>query len=264
MMGLTDFNLTPKAKKGLKDAQKFAEANGHSLVTTAHLVYGCLVNISDSCALKLKNYGIKVDGKAFIKLFKEYAKENPEEFKAKKGQGGWHDDVNEVVFFAKEFSDNFDSYFIGVEHILYVIFDMEGKFIEHLRQNGLDTLYAKDIIETHVLETSIPPTDQIKKILYVESKKNATLREEKVGNSLPHLTKYCVNLNQKFISNRSSHISGRDAEINELIEILSKKNKSNAILVGEAGVGKTAVVEGLVQKIVNQASPTLMSLMQIC
>ena len=63
------------------------------------------------------------------------------------------------------FSDNFDSYFIGVEHILYVIFDMEGKFIEHLRQNGLDTLYAKDIIETHVLETSIPPTDQIKNII---------------------------------------------------------------------------------------------------
>ena len=38
MMGLTDFNLTPKAKKGLKDAKKFAEANGHSLVTNAHLV----------------------------------------------------------------------------------------------------------------------------------------------------------------------------------------------------------------------------------
>ena len=264
MMGLTDFNLTPKAKKGLKDAQKFAEANGHSLVTTAHLVYGCLVNISDSCALKLKNYGIKIDGKAFIKLFKQYAKENAKDFQSQKGQGGWHDDVNEVVFFAKEFSDNFDSYFIGVEHILYVIFDMEGKFIEHLRQNGLDTLHAKDIIETHVLETSIPPTDQIKNILYVESKKNTTEREEKRGNALPHLTKYCVNLNQKFISKKCSTISGRDNEINELIEILSKKNKSNAILVGEAGVGKTAVVEGLVQRIVNQDSPTHMSLMQIC
>jgi len=263
-MGLTDFNLTPKAKKGLKDAQKFAEANGHSLVTTAHLVYGCLVNISDSCALKLKNYGIKIDGKAFIKLFKQYAKENAKDFQSQKGQGGWHDDVNEVVFFAKEFSDNFDSYFIGVEHILYVIFDMEGKFIEHLRQNGLDTLHAKDIIETHVLETSIPPTDQIKNILYVESKKNTTEREEKRGNALPHLTKYCVNLNQKFISKKCSTISGRDNEINELIEILSKKNKSNAILVGEAGVGKTAVVEGLVQRIVNQDSPTHMSLMQIC
>tara|TARA_R100000700_G_scaffold40089_1_gene54689 strand:- start:12361 stop:14793 length:2433 start_codon:yes stop_codon:yes gene_type:complete len=264
MMGLTDFNLTPKAKKGLKDAQKFAEANGHSLVTTSHLVYGCLVNISDSCALKLKNYGIKIDAKLFIKLFKEYAKDNSEEFQAKKGQGGWHDDVNEVVFFAKEFSDNFDSYFIGVEHILYVVFDMEGKFVEHLRNNGIDTLYAKDIIETHVLETSIPPTDQIKNILYVESKKNTTVREEKAGQSLPHLAKYCVNLNQKFISKRSSKISGRDQEINELVEILSKKNKSNAILVGEAGVGKTAIVEGLVQKIVNQDSPPHMSLMQIC
>ena len=263
-MGLTDFNLTPKAKKGLKDAQKFAEANGHSLVTTAHLVYGCLVNISDSCAMKLKNYGIKIDGKFFIKLFKEYCKENAKEFEAKKGQGGWHDDVNEVIFFAKEFSDNFDSYFIGVEHILYVILDMEGSFVEYLRQNGIDTLYAKDIIETHVLETSIPPTDQIKNILYVESKKNSTVREEKVGNSLPHLSKYCVNLNQKFITKRSSKISGRDVEINELIEILSKKNKSNAILVGEAGVGKTAIVEGLVQRIVNQDSPPHMSLMQIC
>ena len=117
-MGLTDFNLTPKAKKGLKDAQKFAEANSHSLVTTAHLVYGCLVNISDSCLLKLKSYGISIDGKNFIKLFKKYAAENKDEFQTKKGQGGWHDDVNEIIFFAKEFSDNFDSYFIGVEHIL--------------------------------------------------------------------------------------------------------------------------------------------------
>ena len=263
MMGLTDFNLTPKAKKGLKDAQKFAEANGHSLVTAAHLVYGCLVNISDSCAMKLKNYGIKIEGKAFVKLFKEYAKQNKKDFQSKKGQGGWHDDVNEVIFFAKEFSDNFDSYFIGVEHILYVIFDMEGSFVEYLRENGIDTLYAKDIIETHVLETSIPPTDQIKNILYVESKKEASMREEKPSQSLPHLSRYCVNLNQKFINKRSSKISGRDSEINELIEILSKKNKSNAILVGESGVGKTAIVEGLVQRIVNQDSPPHMSLMQI-
>tara|TARA_R110002110_G_scaffold7168_2_gene36383 strand:+ start:2883 stop:5309 length:2427 start_codon:yes stop_codon:yes gene_type:complete len=262
MMGLTDFNLTPKAKKGLKDAQKFAQANDHSLVTTAHLVYGCLVNISDSCALKLRNYGINVDGKLFIKLFKEYAQQNKKEFQAKKGQGGWHEDVNEVIFFAKEFSDNFDSYFIGVEHILYVIFDMEGEFVEHLRQNGIDTFYSKDIIETHVLETSIPPTDQIKNIL--ESKKTSGVREEKSPLSLPHLARYCVNLNQKFMSKRCSHISGRDAEINELIEILSKKNKSNAILVGDAGVGKTAIVEGLVQQIVNQESPAHMSFMQVC
>ena len=266
MMGLTDFNLTPKAKKGLRDAKKFAEANSHSLVTNAHLTYGCLVNISDSCALKLKSYGISLDAKLFIKTFKEYAAENKSRFEQKKGQGAWHEEVNEVVFFAKEFSDNFGSYFIGVEHILYVILDMGGPFIEHLKETGIDATYAKDIIETHVLETSIPPTDQIKNILQIEGKKPAPAKPspEPQSTGLEHLTKYCVNLNHQFISKRSSKISVRYSETNELIEILSKKNKSNAILVGEAGVGKTAIVEGLAQRIVNQTSPPHMSLMQIC
>ena len=264
MMGLTDFNLTPKAKKGLKDAQKFAEANGHSLITTAHLVYGCLANLSDSCSLKLKVYGVPLEPKGFIKIFKQYASANKEKFEIQKGQGGWHEEVNEIIYFAKEFSDNFDSYFIGVEHILYVILDMDGPFIGYLRESGIDPLHAKDVIETHVLETSIPPTDQVKNILYIESKKNVSVREEGIGSPPSHLNKYCINLNERFLNNPSSKISGRDDETTELIEILSKKNKSNAILVGEAGVGKTAIVEGLAQRIVNQQSPPHMSLMQIC
>ena len=82
-MGLTDFNLTPKAKKGLKDAKKFAEANGHSLVTGAHLIYGCLVNLSDSFSLKLKSYGVSLEPKQFIKIFKEYASNHKDEFNSK-------------------------------------------------------------------------------------------------------------------------------------------------------------------------------------
>ena len=263
MMGLTDFNLTPKAKKGLKDAKKFAEANGHTLVTTEHLIYGCLVNLSDSCALKLKGYGVPLEQKEFVKIFKDYSLKNTKIFESTKGQGGWHEDVNEVILFAKEFSDQFDSYFIGVEHILYVILDMEGPFIAHLRENAIDPLHAKDVIETHVLESSIPPTDQIKNILQIGAKKNFSFQEEE-QRPVSHLSKYCINLNERFLDKRSSKISGRDDETNELIEILSKKNKSNAILVGEAGVGKTAIVEGLAQRIVAQTVPPHMSLMQIC
>lgn len=264
MMGLTDFNLTPKAKKGLKDSQKFAEANGHTLVTTAHLVYGCMMNISDSCAVRLKSYDLHIVGKKFIKLFKRYATQNKEYFQASKGQGGWHEDVNEIIFFAKDFSDNFDSYFIGIEHILYTILDMEGHFVEYMKSNGIDTIHAKDIIEAYILESSIPLADPIDSgRLDIESKLKSRSEKEFLEDSLSNLTKYCVNLNEKFVTEKTSLISGRDSEIHELVEILSKKNKSNAILVGEAGVGKTAIVEGLVQKIINQESPPHMSLMQI-
>ena len=73
-------------------------------------------------------------------------------------------------------------------------------------------------------------------------------RTEEAPHPLDNLGRYCINMNHEFLVKRNSKISGRDYETNELVEILSKKNKSNAILVGEAGVGKTAIVEGLAPK----------------
>ena len=194
MMGLTDFNLTPKAKKGLKDAKKFAEANGHSLVSAPHLIYGCLSNLSDSCILKLKGYGVPLDSQKFVKIFKDYSIKNEKSFESSKGQGGWHQEINEILLLSKEFSDTFDSFFIGVEHILYIAIDSGGEFIDHLRSEGIDPIHIKDVIETHVLETSIPPTDQIKTILQIEGKRGSFSREEEKA-PLSYLDQFCINLN---------------------------------------------------------------------
>jgi len=267
MMGLTDFNLTPKAKQGLKDAKKFAEANGHPVVDSPHLIYGCLANLSDSLKIKLKGYGVTLDTEMYVKIFKEYASQNPEKFKSAKGQGGWHQDINEIILFAKEFSDMFDSFFINVEHLLYTVLDTGGEFVEYLRTKGIEPAHVKDVIETHVLETSIPPTDQVKNILQIESKRApkfvSFVEESEKKPSKSNLQQYCINLNEKFITDEPAKITGRDDETRELVEILSKKNKSNAILVGEAGVGKTAIVEGLAQKIVTQQVPPHLGMMTI-
>lgn len=262
MMGLADFNLTPKAKKGLQDSKKFARDNGHDLVTTAHLMHGCLLNISDTCSLRLKSYDIDLDIELFERIFKKYSKVNEHYFLSKKGQGGWHNDVNETIKSAKDFSDMFDSYFIGIEHILYVILDSDNDFIKFLAKNNIDILLTKDLIEGYILEDSIPPLDKMRDAFSSEEQDLVDI--EDLQGPAPNISKYCLNLNEVYMNKRCSTISGRDDEINRLIEILSKKNKSNAILVGEAGVGKTAIAEGLAQQIVGQEVPPHMSLMQIC
>ena len=260
MMGLADFNLTPKAKKGLKDSKKFAKDNGHDLVTTAHLVYGCLSNLSDSCSLRLLSYDIDLNAELFKVIFKKYVNQNKDYFLSKKGQGGWHEDVSETIRSAKDFSDMFDSYFIGIEHVLYVVLDEDDIFVKFLSQNGINVMLLKDLLEEYLSEDV--RLGQIRHSFDDEAED--FINHKGVEEELPEISKYCINLNEEFGLKGGFTISGRDKEISQLVEVLSKKNKSNAILVGDAGVGKTAIAEGLAQKIVSQEVPTHMSLMQIC
>ena len=260
MMGLADFNLTPKAKKGLKDSKKFAKDNGHDLVTTAHLVYGCLSNLSDSCSLRLLSYDIDLNAELFKGIFKKYVNQNEDYFLSKKGQGGWHEDVSETIRSAKDFSDMFDSYFIGIEHVLYVVLDEDDMFVKFLSQNGINVMLLKDLLEEYLSEDV--RLGQIRHSFDDEAED--FINHKGVEEELPQISKYCINLNEEFGLKGGFTISGRDKEISQLVEVLSKKNKSNAILVGDAGVGKTAIAEGLAQKIVSQEVPTHMSLMQIC
>ena len=260
MMGLADFNLTPKAKKGLKDSKKFAKDNGHDLVTTAHLVYGCLSNLSDSCSLRLLSYDIDLNAELFKVIFKKYVNQNKDYFLSKKGQGGWHEDVSETIRSAKDFSDMFDSYFIGIEHVLYVVLDEDDMFVKFLSQNGINVMLLKDLLEEYLSEDV--RLGQIRHSFDDEAED--FINHKGVEEELPQISKYCINLNEEFGLKGGFTISGRDKEISQLVEVLSKKNKSNAILVGDAGVGKTAIAEGLAQKIVSQEVPTHMSLMQIC
>jgi len=265
MMLLTEFNLTPKAKKALKDAKLFAESQDHALIRNEHLIYGCLTNISDRAGLLFESRGIDYTPEKFLKAFNKFCSENEFHFTRSKNQNKWHQELNECLQSAKDFAFIHEDHFIGIEHLLYVLLDFdECVFMEYLYESGLDVEYQKEVIQDLITDNNIsshPPTNKL-------SDKGQTRYKPKrqTGHQefeFEHIAKYCKNLNQHVILNDIPPIRSRDSEIEEMVEILSKKNKGNVILTGEAGVGKTAIVEGLVQKIIQDEVPVHMALTQV-
>ncbi len=266
MMSLTEYNLTPKAKKAIRDAKLFAEANNHGRVRNEHLIYGCLINLSDRNILLFESRGVVYEPRDFIKTFKKFCKKNPEFFLKRKNENSWHDELNSTILESKFFAETHDDHFVGVEHLLYILLDTKSNFKKDLEDSGLETDYFKDVIEEIIVDSNPVVSNSSSSNVFSESpkEKSSSYSQKEDEEVVPeNLLKYCVNMNQEMFMKDFPPIVSRDEEIESVIEILSKKNKSNSILVGGAGVGKTAIVEGLAQRIMVDQVPSHMSMCQI-
>ena len=245
MMSLTDYNLTPKAKKAIKDAKLFAKSNNHALIRIPHLFYGCLCNLSDRVRLLLESRGIEYSSKQYVKDFKGFCTENDSYFSRSKNENAWHSELNDVISDAKSFADDNEDFFIGVDHILYCI--LSSQFCKAIQSDSCDILSMSEVLLELIIDSNlvIPKSEDF----YPESKPSEEfldLLKTSMGDQPSgFLSEYCVNLNDQAMQENQVPITSRDEEIDSLIEILSKKNKSNAILLGDSGVGKTAIAEGL-------------------
>ena len=140
--------------------------------------------------------------------------------------------------------------FVGTEHIfLALISESDGVAMRTLDKLGVNIPKLRNLILMYIEENQeeiLRPLTQAEKFL---------LEREKKGSSTPTLDEYSENISKEAVDGKLDPVIGRDKEIHEVIKVLARRRKNNPVLIGEPGVGKTAVAEGLAQLIIAEKAP---------
>jgi ATP-dependent Clp protease ATP-binding subunit ClpC len=237
-MEIDSFNLTPKAKLALKDAKEFANRNSHSLVNNCHVLYGCWKNINSSFINFAEAMGIELELEKLSEIILKFSKKHSLLFTSSSHNDVWDSEIKTAVKKAKQFADDHENFYVGIEHLLFGVLECNEKFLDFLLKNNVDYEHLKEIIHEFIIGKDAEP---------IAPNKEVQEKKPKVKS----IDAYCVLLNDLVKREDYQKISGRDKEIETLTEIICRKTKSNCLLLGEPGTGKTAIVEGLAQKINN-------------
>jgi ATP-dependent Clp protease ATP-binding subunit ClpC len=228
--------FTEKAKKVLTLAQDEAEKSHHSYIGTEHLLLGLLREGEGLAAKVLANLGVEIDkvrdtidsvlGRNERIIVQQIIPTSR---------------VKKVIEIAFEEAKRMNNTYVGTEHLL------------------LGLLIEGEGIAAHVLEDLGANLDKVRheldSLLKEQGLEDEPPPERKKSSKTPLLDQFCRDLTELATKNQLDPVIGREMEIERVVQILSRRTKNNPALIGEPGVGKTAIAEGLAQAIVHQEIP---------
>jgi ATP-dependent Clp protease ATP-binding subunit ClpB len=231
-------NFTIKSQEAVQQAMQIATINSQQAIENGHLLKGIIAVDENVTPFILKK--LNVNTAMFIKVLDKIVEGYP---KVSGGQPYLSNAANQAVAKASNYLKEFGDEFVSIEHLLLGIFASKDTISQLLKDNGV--------------------TEKDLKAAISELRKGAKVTSQSAEETYNALNKYAINLNEQAKKGKLDPVIGRDEEIRRVLQILSRRTKNNPILVGEPGVGKTAIAEGLAHRIINGDVPDNLKSKQI-
>ncbi|NBB29160.1 ATP-dependent chaperone ClpB [Cellulophaga sp. BC115SP] len=221
-----NFNkYTTKTQEIIQQAATIASGNGQQAIEAGHLLKAILEEDGNTSGFLLKKMGVNEN--ILLTKLESIVNSYP---KVSGGQPYLANDAAAALTKAENLLKDFDDEFVSVELLLMGLF---------LGKDSVATLLKDSGFKENTLKSAIK-----------ELRGNTTVKDQNAEATYRSLERYARNLNELAKSGKIDPVIGRDEEIRRVLQILSRRTKNNPMLIGEPGVGKTAIVEGLAQRIV--------------
>ena len=223
-------NFTLKAQESVQQAFNIVNSKGQQAVECAHLLKGVMSQAESITGFLFGKLGIATASleKRVEDLIDTYPKVSG-------GEPYISSSVSEAFRKANDHAAKMKDKFVSSEHLLLGILDTNDKTSDILKDFGVTTKALKEAIN--------------------ELRKGATVESQTSEDTFNSLNRFAINLNERARSGKLDPVIGRDDEIRRILQILTRRTKNNPLLIGEPGVGKTAIAEGLAHRIIRGDVP---------
>lgn len=231
-------NFTIKAQEAVQQAVQLATQNGQQAIEAVHLLKGVIMTGESVTNFIFQKLGVNIQN--LNRVLDAQISSLP---KVSGGEPYLSSEANTVLQKAIGYSSKMGDQYVSLEPIILALFTEKSTASQILKDAGMTENELRQAIE--------------------ELRKGNKVTSQSAEDTYDALGKYAINLNERARSGKLDPVIGRDDEIRRVLQILSRRTKNNPILIGEPGVGKTAIAEGLAHRIVRGDVPENLKLKQI-